>query len=154
MLIRPATFADAAALVPLLEALGYPAPADAIRARLGALAEYAGPATVLVASAPVAAGPDAPLGGLVTAHAFPSINAEAPAAWLTTLVVVPAAQGRGLGRRLVEAAEAWAFAQGAVRISVSSGLARAGAHAFYARLGYVPSGQRFTRTLTPPSGAA
>lgn len=142
--------ADAPQLAPLLATLGYPAAAAALVRRLDMLAAYPGPVVVLVAASPV----DDALGGVVSAHAFPSLHQDAPVAWLTALAVAPAVQGRGIGRRLVEAAEAWARAQGAERISVNSGLARVGAHAFYSRLGYAVSGQRFTRTFAPAPGAA
>ena len=149
MRIRSATPADALALAPLLEALGYPADAATIGRRLEVLARHPGPITVLVAAPPEGSA----LLGLVTAHAFPSIHQDAMVAWLTTLVVAPDARGRGVGRGLVAAVEGWARQQGAVRISLTSGAQRDEAHAFYTRLGYAVSGRRFSRSLVPPGGA-
>jgi GNAT superfamily N-acetyltransferase len=131
---------DAAALAILLAELGYPAAPDVIPERLARLAAF-GRAIALVAAGP------AGVLGVVTAHVFPSLHAAADVAWITSLVVSEDGRGQGVGRRLVEAVESWARARGAVRLSVSSGLARAGAHAFYERLGYAPSGRRFTKTL-------
>lgn len=138
--VRPATPADAAALAPLLEALGYPAAPASVAARLERMAAFG------AAAAFVAVVDGAPV-GLVTAHAFPSVHADPPAAWLTTLVVASGARRRGVASHLVRAAEAWASGRGAVRISVTSGAHRAGAHAFYEGLAYAATGRRFTKSL-------
>lgn len=138
--VRAATEADAVSLAPLLAALGYPAPAGDIAARLRRVLAF-GPAAALVAIT------QDRIVGFVTAHAFPTVHADAPAAWLTTLVVAGAARRRGVGQRLVRAAEEWAAAAGAIRISVTSGAHRSDAHRFYEGLGYDTTGRRFTRTL-------
>ena len=52
------------------------------------------------------------------------------------LVVDQAARGQGLGRRLMDAAEAQAREQGFTSVALSSHIARSEAHAFYERLGY------------------
>ena len=142
--IRPAAEPDAEALAPLLAALGYPAAPGAIVARLRRVAAYPGPVVALVADAG-----DGSLLGIVTAHVFPTVHADAPAAWLTMLVVAPEARGRGVGRALVRAAEQWASTQGAAKIAVTSGAQRADAHRFYEGLGYAYTGRRFARTLSP-----
>jgi len=146
MRIREASDTDADTLAMLLTQLGYPALAADVRARLTRLA-ITGRATALVAEHQGA------VVGVITCHLFDSIHATAPVAWLTTLAVDDAHHGSGIGRALVGAAEAWAAANGAERVSVSSGLQREEAHAFYQRLGYARSGVRFTRTLTPGSPA-
>jgi len=146
--VRLATEADATALAPLLATLGYPTTASLVAGRLARLAAFGGSAVALVAAL------DGDVVGLVTAHAFPSVHAEAPAAWLTTLVVEPTARGRGIGRRLVHAAEAWAATQGAVRVSVTSGTHRTEAHRFYEGLGYALTGQRFSRPIGEGAAAA
>lgn len=140
--IRPAVESDAHAVVPLFATLGYPAPAEAIVARLWRLTTFAGHAVALVA-----AGPEGNVVGLVTAHALASVHADAPTVWLTTLVTDQQLRGRGVGRGLVRAAEAWAADHGAIRVSVSSGLHRGEAHRFHEALGYVATGRRFTRSL-------
>lgn len=85
--------------------------------------------------------------GIVTVHMIPSIHLTPPVALLTTLVVAESARGRGVGTVLVRRAEAWARARGAVRISLTSGLHRDRAHAFYESLGYERTGVRLTRPL-------
>jgi GNAT superfamily N-acetyltransferase len=141
--IRPAAEPDAEALAPLLAALGYPVAARAVAERLRRIAAYPGPVVALVADAG-----DGSLLGVVTAHTFPTVHADAPAAWLTALVVAAEARGRGVGRALVRAAEEWAAAQGAVKVAVTSGAQRADAHRFYEGLGYAYTGRRFARTLS------
>jgi GNAT superfamily N-acetyltransferase len=53
----------------------------------------------------------------------------------------------GVGKALVKAAEDWARHRGCERISVTTALHRAVAHAFYERLGYSHSGRRYTKVL-------
>jgi GNAT superfamily N-acetyltransferase len=53
------------------------------------------------------------------------------------LVVDSTHRGRGVGRRLVQAAEAWALARGLDQMAVRSNVGRAESHPFYERLGYV-----------------
>ena len=127
-------------LSPLLEALGHPAAADMIERRLQRLAANPN-AIVLVLSV------DRAVEGLATAHMFETIHAEAPAAWITALVVSTAARRRGVGSGLVRALERWAQERGAVRISVNSGAHRADAHAFYEGIGFIANGKRFSRAL-------
>jgi GNAT superfamily N-acetyltransferase len=140
--IREVRASDASGLTGLLDQLGYPSPADEIGRRLLALAQFP------LAKAWLAE--DAAVVGLVTCHMFPSIHATAPVAWITTLVVDVGHRGRGIGRSLLEAAESWARTQGAVRISLTAGSQRDGAHAFYSRVGFAQSGVRFTKDLAGP----
>jgi GNAT superfamily N-acetyltransferase len=55
------------------------------------------------------------------------------------LVVGEGARGQGVGRRLVEAVEAWARGRGLGRMTVRSNVARSDSHPFYERLGYARS---------------
>ena len=138
--IRPARSDDASSLADLLSQLGYPATAAEVVGRLELLAKSAG------ANALVAVSDDGIL-GLVTCHMFVSLHSSTPVAWLTTLVVDGSRVGQGIGRTLVAAAEHWAGANGAARVSVTSGAQRDQAHEFYQRIGYTKSGVRFTKTL-------
>jgi predicted N-acetyltransferase YhbS len=139
-IIRSAKISDADAIVPLLAELGYPASSREVVARLDRLATTEN-SLVLVAER------DNEVVGLVTGHMFASIHTTGPVAWLTTLVVRDDAQALGVGRELVAAVEKWAQRNGAVRISVTSGNHRAGAHKFYERCGYESSGVRLTKVL-------
>ena len=137
--IRSATADDAVAVATLLAQLGYPTSADAVPARLFAVARDGG--TVFLAS-----GSDGPLGlAALTSHA--AIHAAAPVAYITALVVGEQARGQGVGRALVAAAERWARARGCVRLSVTSAERRADAHAFYPACGMPYTGRRFSKAL-------
>ncbi len=59
-----------------------------------------------------------------------------PAAEVFGLVVDAAHRGRGVGRLLMEAAEAWAARQGYAEVRLRSNVVRKDAHEFYGRLGY------------------
>jgi GNAT superfamily N-acetyltransferase len=85
--------------------------------------------------------------GLVTGHVIPSIHSTPVVALLTTLVVDERCARTGIGKQLATAVEDWAREQGAVRISVTSGKHRDGAHAFYERIGYDRTGVRLTKIL-------
>jgi GNAT superfamily N-acetyltransferase len=123
-----------------LSQLGYPAKPPAVEARLDRLAQQAN-VVVLVADR---GGEPA---GLATAHILDVIHADAALAILTALVVGEAHRHHGIGRSLVDAAETWAIQRGASRITVATGLARAGAHAFYERLGYEHTARRYAKDL-------
>ena len=140
---RETTSDDAAVIAELLAHLGYPTDPAAIPARLAALAAAGG--VILLAH------PDrGPAVGLVGLQAFPVLHASAPVAYITALVVAPAAQGRGVGRAQVTAAEAWARSAGCSRLTVTSAEHRAGAHTFYTRLGLPYTGRRYSRQLDAP----
>lgn len=137
--IRSASADDAPALSRLLAELGYPAqPAD-LPDRLSRVVAEGG--TALLADGDAGA-----LGvACVTSHA--TLHAARPVAYITALVVAPEARGRGVGRALVAAAEAWARARGCERMSVTSAERRSDAHAFYPSCGMPYTGRRFSKTL-------
>lgn len=56
--------------------------------------------------------------------------------YIGELVVTESAEGAGLGRALVGAAEAWGHARGRRRVVVDTGAANARARRFYAALGF------------------
>ena len=85
--------------------------------------------------------------GVVSAHAMPLFHASGRLVRLTALAVRAEAQGRGVGRALVEAAEEWGWRIGARRVEVTSGDHRPGAHAFYQALGYAADERRFIKQM-------
>jgi GNAT superfamily N-acetyltransferase len=136
--VRTAHAADAPALARLSTQLGYPAEESAMPARLERLARDED------AHAFVATDGDVVV-GMATVHLRYTINHDAPIAQLTLLVVDESTRTNGVGRLLVGAVEQFARERGAKRINVTAALSRAGAHAFYERIGYTLTGRRYGR---------
>lgn len=142
---RVANAGDAGVIASLLTHLGYPSESRDIPPRLRALDDSA--TVVLLASE----GGRAPL-GLVAVHVFPALHSISPVALIMALVVAPDGRGRGIGRALVRAAEAWAVEQGCERLMVTSAEHRSDAHAFYPACGMPYTGRRFATMLPRPGG--
>jgi GNAT superfamily N-acetyltransferase len=138
--IRNPTTADAAGMAQLLGELGYPVTADALPARLQAIASGGGAAFLAVT-------PEDRAVGLVCVTTVASLHVDAPVCYITALVTAQDARGQGVGRLLVSVAEDWARARRCVRLSVTSAEHRADAHQFYPRCGLPYSGRRFTKIL-------
>jgi len=85
--------------------------------------------------------------GVATGHVLHAVHSTPPVAQLTALVVLESARGRGVGQRLVATIETWARDRGAKKLSLTSGLQRVEAHAFYEKLGFERSGVRLTKKL-------
>jgi ribosomal protein S18 acetylase RimI-like enzyme len=64
------------------------------------------------------------------------VGADGHRGWMYYVAVSPAAQGRGLGRQLVAAAEDWVLARGIAKVMLMVRSDNAGVLAFYDRLGY------------------
>jgi GNAT superfamily N-acetyltransferase len=76
---------------------------------------------------------------MVTAQLVVSTAEGGPAALVEDMVVEAAERGRGFGRRLLEAAEAWAAARGATRLQLLADRENEPALRFYARMGWRPT---------------
>ncbi|QID18445.1 GNAT family N-acetyltransferase [Nitrogeniibacter mangrovi] len=127
--IRPARAGDAAAIARLSGELGYPATAAEVATRLAALARAPDDNAVRVAT----------LDGAVVGwiHVLHARRLELPPfAEIAALVIDAGHRNAGLGERLVDAAVAWARAQGLDTVRVRSNVVRADAHRFYRRLGF------------------
>ncbi|MGE5562604.1 MAG: GNAT family N-acetyltransferase [Bacillota bacterium] len=85
--------------------------------------------------------------GLCGISARVMIHRDAPIGRISPLVVAEQAQGRGIGRMLVEAAEAWMRKKGCKLAEVTSNDRRAEAHAFYRHMGYERTSIRFAKEL-------
>jgi N-acetylglutamate synthase-like GNAT family acetyltransferase len=138
--VRDATIDDAPVLAPLLGELGYPVAADALASRLQRMLGR-DDQRVLVAERDRAAL------GLLGLHVFPVLAYDRDLAMIMALVVTGSARGLGVGRALVERAEAVGKSLGASRLMVTTHVRRADAHAFYERLGFEFTGRRYVRAI-------
>ncbi len=138
--IRDALLADAPALVPLMDHLGYPSTIGDLRDRL---------ATILAHTdyAPWVAEVDGQVVGMAGGCIGHFFEKNGCYARLVALVVHAQAQGRGVGSALVREVERWARGRGATIMLVNSGDSRAEAHQFYRRIGYERTGVRFTKEI-------
>jgi GNAT superfamily N-acetyltransferase len=141
ILVRDMTTEDAGQVVPLLEALGYGADPATIAARLRALTAADPTGRVLVAAS------GSRLVGFAVLHTTPALHRPTPVGRITAIAVLPSAQGTGVGKDLVRAAEDYFRQLGLGRIEVTSGPAHQPAYAFYRRLGYLDQGVRFAKNL-------
>ncbi len=144
--IRDARPADAAGLVPLLAALGYPSETAAVSERLQRLLAADTTGRVMVAVL------DGELLGFMTLHCTPTLHRPTAVGRITGIAVAATERGHGVGRQLVEAAEQHFTAMGLCRIEVNSGPTHEEAYAFYRRLGYADQGLRFAKPLPQAPG--
>jgi GNAT superfamily N-acetyltransferase len=147
-IIRAAEERDLEALIGLLQALfsieaDFRPDPDRQRRGLARLLTEPARAAVLVAERRGA------VVGMVTAQLVVSTSEGGASAWVEDLVVAEAERGRGIGRRLLDAIEAWARAEGATRLQLLADRENATALAFYARLGW-----RSTRLIGLRRGGA
>lgn len=139
--LRPATPEDAAEVAPLLVELGYPDnEVDVVKARLARWTrEQTGAALV--------AELDGRVVGTIAVIAVPFFEREGYWGRIVALVVSAYCRGRGVGRQLVEAAEAKARELGCIKMEVSSSRSRNESHPFYRSLGYQDWAGHSTRYL-------
>lgn len=138
--VRFAIEKDIAEIARLLTELGHPTTATEVTARWPAF-------TTAGNQAIVAPGPEGRLFGLATLHATHVLHRPRPVGRITALVVDATVRRGGLGRLLMQFAEANLAARGCGLIEVTSNLRRGDAHAFYERLGYARTSLRFAKTL-------
>jgi GNAT superfamily N-acetyltransferase len=137
--IREVRPADAPRLVELITYLGHEIDEKALRKNLAALKR--------LGETPLLATLDKALIGLCGVHRTITPHRDAPLGRITILVVAEDAQGHGVGRMLVEAAEDRLRKHGCKFVEVTSNDRRAEAHAFYRHLGYERTSIRFFKKL-------
>ena len=140
MAVREATVEDAPTLAPLLGELGYPVAGDALAPRMRRMLGR-DDQKVLIAEQGGA------VLGLLALHVFPVLAYDRDLAMIMALVVTDSARGLGVGRALVDAAQALGKSLGASRLMVTTHVRRADAHAFYERLGFELTGRRYVRAI-------
>lgn len=144
-LVRPATVADAAALVDLLRQLGYPGTAPFIERRISQLLAHPD-ALLLVAQV------DARAAGVISLHFVPQLARAGDFCRISYLCVAEDARNLGIGALLEQRAVQEARARGCARIELHSAAGRVDAHRFYARQGYVESPKYLAKEID--AGAA
>ena len=137
--IRDAKPSDAARLAELINELGHEIDEQQVRKNLAALKK--------TAELPLVATLDKQIVGMCSIGRRVMINRPAPLGRITSLIITKDAQGHGIGRMLVEAAEAWMRKEGCQLVEVTSNDRLAEAHAFYRHLGYERTSIRFAKTL-------
>lgn len=139
--LRLAVQDDVAELSRLFSQLGHPASASDLQARWA-------PWSAAGNSALVAARADGRLAGVAVLHSTWVLHRPQPLGRVTALVVDEAERGTGVGRRLVEAAEALFTQAGCGMLEITSNIALVKAHAFYERIGYERTSWRLAKQLT------
>ena len=137
--IRDAKPSDAARLSKLFTYLGHPIEEKAVRKNLSALKKTGELPLVVTLEKQVV--------GLCGIARRVAVHRAAPIGRISVLVVDEKAQGHGIGRMLVEAAEEWMRKKGCKLVEVTSNDRRTAAHAFYRHLGYERSSIRFFKRL-------
>jgi GNAT superfamily N-acetyltransferase len=137
--VRAAAPADADAVLTLATAFAtsFRVEAPAFGASFAALLEDVG-ARVLVAT-----DEDDRVVGYVLGFVHATFYANGPVAWVEEITVEAALRGRGIGRSLMDAFEAWAAERGARLVA----LATRRAAPFYGALGYEDSAVYFRKLL-------
>lgn len=127
--IRPATAADAGPLARLAGQLGYSTSQDDVTRRLAGLSAAPGHAVLLAIL------DDGTVAGWLHLHLHEGLLDERMAE-VGGLVVEAEYRNRGIGQRLMDAAEGWAREHGCRGLTVRSNVIRHDAHRFYERLGF------------------
>jgi GNAT superfamily N-acetyltransferase len=140
LLIREAVETDSAPIAGLLGELGYLNEASFVAGRLQLAADSAAD-HVLVAER------GGQVLGFASLHLVPLFHQEGNLCRITAIAVSRSARRQGVGRRLLAAAEKFAQGNGAIRMEITSGEHRPGAHAFYRQVGYAEEGRRFVKHL-------
>jgi GNAT superfamily N-acetyltransferase len=127
--VRRAISSDISQLAQLAGQLGYPSSEDQIRERLAGI--EAAPEHALF----VAESANGKLAGFLNVFVMRTIDSDARTE-IAALVVDDAHRSLGVGKVLIEQAEAWARENGCGTIGLRSNVIRERAHRFYERLGY------------------
>jgi ribosomal protein S18 acetylase RimI-like enzyme len=142
--IRDATVADSEAIAALVSSLGYPTTTEKMRKRLASiLADKDCDTLVARAGGQVV--------GFIGVRVGPLYDDDHPYGQIMALAVSADSQRRGVGARLIRAAEVALISRNAGVSIVTSGNHRSEAHAFYEKNGYTRNGQRYRKSLPAPA---
>lgn len=138
--LRLATNADLPALTKLTVELGYPEPEEAIRQRFETVSSQPGH-TIIVAEI------EGEVVGLMSFHVLDLLYGSGRLGRITAIVVTESMRGKGIGKVLMEKAEALAREAKCNVIELTTSNRRADAHKFYESLGFEATHKRFTKHL-------
>ena len=140
MTVRDATVADAGRLAALMTELGYPTTPNQMTARLTRILADTDYSTFVACDG-------ATIAGMIGTRTGPLYEFDEPYGQIMVLVIADGYRRRGVGRLLLEAAEAFFTERGARFAVVTSANRRADAHAFYEKYGYAFDGRRYKKPL-------
>lgn len=138
--LRLATNADLPALTKLTAELGYPEPEEAIRHRFETVSSQPDH-TIIVAEI------EGEVVGLMSFHVLDLLYGSGRLGRITAIVVTETMRGKGIGKLLVEKAEALAQEAKCNVIELTTNVKRVEAHKFYESLGFEATHKRFTKHL-------
>jgi ribosomal protein S18 acetylase RimI-like enzyme len=145
--IRDATIADAERIASLITELGYPTLPEQMTGRLEAILGDDSYRTLVGCDG-------ATIAGVVGLRVGPMYEMDEPYGQIMVLVIAAEYRRRGIGGRLVQAAESFFVARGARVAVITSAHRRADAHAFYESHGYAFDGRRYKKALPPATSEA
>jgi GNAT superfamily N-acetyltransferase len=135
--MRPA---DSAAVADLVTLLGYDTTGAEMQERMTAVQADDSYVTLVAER-------DGAIAGFVGARIGQYYERTGRYGQILILSIAEDSRRQGVGRALVDAAEAWARSRGAQAILVNSGRQREEAHLFYEGMGYSATGLRFVKAL-------
>ena len=138
--LRAGSRDDAATVAKLITELGYPTSAEQMHERLAMFVHDANYHAVVAVV-------DARVVGFIGLRVDRGYEYDGVQGRIVALVVDESQRGRGIGRALVDAGEAWARERGAHKIMVNTAHHRARTHEFYRSIGYESTGVRFVQAL-------
>ncbi len=137
--IRHALKGDCESIAVLLAELGYPNTSAFVERKLGELQGVNTEVVVAVIGSEVV--------GMMSLHIVPLLHLDGNLCRVTAIVVSEKERKKGIGRRLLEYAEAFARAHRCIKVEITSEDQRTSAHVFYHRLGYREVSRRFIKML-------
>jgi GNAT superfamily N-acetyltransferase len=140
LVIRLAEESDAEAMAVLMTQLGYDTRTSEMKMRMETIARDSRYRTFVAVRI-------GKICGMIGTLSYASYEHNNPGGWIMALVVLDGMRGRGVGKKLITAAES-DFAQRNIRrIAVNTRFTRKEAHKFYENCGYSSNGFRFVKNL-------
>ena len=140
ILLRDVKGEDCAAIVALLAELGYPHEPYFVAHKIEQLTGKRQDRLIVAAHG-------SEIVGLASMHIVPLLHLSGNVCRVTSLVVSHTHRRKHVGKRLLEAAEAYAKSNDCVKMEITSGDHRSDAHTFYEQVGYKEVSRRFIKMI-------